>query len=109
MSPREPLIIGEFTFQTPEGPVVILMAVVRQRRETVDMHGNRVIHQVVACPYCGGDHEHADWPGFHGPNCGYRGPDKREYFVMPTPLRPVPRGTPYPGKKRGRGRPRQAA
>lgn len=95
--PREPLIIGELIDHTPEGDVVYQMAVVLQRRETVDMHGNKVVHQVVGCPHCGGHHEHSDGPGFNGPNCGGSPGD---YLVMPTPLRPVPRGTPYPKLKK---------
>ena len=94
---------GDIIEHTPEGDVVRRMAMVLQRRETVDMHGNKVIRQVVGCPYCGGHHEHSDGPGFNGPNCGgYSDPTRRDYLVMPTPLRPVPRGTAYPGLKKRR-------
>lgn len=94
---------GDIIEHTPEGDVVRRMAMVLQRRETVDMHGNKVIHQVVGCPYCDGHHEHSDGPGFNGPNCGGCSELPRsDYLVMPTPLRPVPRGTAYPKRKKRR-------
>lgn len=96
--PSNQYYFGDIIDHTPEGDVVRRMAMVLQRRETVDMHGNKVIHQVVGCPYCGGQHEHSDGPGFNGPNCG----GHSDYLVMPTPLRPVPRSTAYPKLKKRR-------
>lgn len=92
---------GEIIDHTPEGDVVFQMALVLQRRETVDITGKKAIHQIVGCPHCGGHHEHADGPGINGPNCGG---SRGDYAVMPSPLQPVPRGSPYPKLKKKKRR-----
>ncbi len=90
---------GQIIDHTPDGDVVYEMAMVIQRRETLDMHGNKTIRQIVGCPHCGGHHEHSDGAGIHGPNCGG---SRGDYAVMPTPLQPVPRGAPYPKLRKRR-------
>ncbi len=95
--------IGEIVCDTPDGEVIHPMAMVLQRRETVDMHGNKIISQIVGCPFCGRHHEHSDGPGFNGPNCsGPSDPPRSDYLILPTPLRPVPQGTAYPKQEKRR-------
>lgn len=90
---------GDIITHTPDGPIVDRMAVVIQRRDSIDRK-NKYVFQFIGCPYCGELHQHSDGPGYRVPHCANRKPGSGEYRIMETNLPVLPSTAPYPGKKR---------
>lgn len=97
---RDRYYFGDVIHHTPDGDVVARMAVVIQRRQSMDRK-LKYVFQLIGCPYCGEVHNHSDGPGYRIPHCHNREPGSGEYLIMETNLPVVPWTTPYPGQKRG--------
>lgn len=97
---RDRYYFGDIISHTPEGPIVDRMAMVIQRRQSMDRK-RKYVFQLIGCPYCGELHTHSDGTGYRVPHCPDRKPGSGEYRIMETNQPVLPPNAPYPGKKRG--------
>lgn len=83
----KPFFVGEVTEEGPYGPTTVAIAVVIQRR----MSRKGMESWVIACPYCGGVHQHGRGPGEGGraPHCGPEVGKRRDYYLFEANHLPV--------------------
>ncbi len=90
---RDRYYFGDIISHTPEGPVVDRMAMVIQRRQSMDRK-RKYVFQLIGCPYCGELHTHSDGTGYRVPHCPDRKPDRANtgsWRPTSRSCRPTPR------------------